>query len=85
MENHELTASVKDKFEYTDGKLMVKREEGNNRMSLPGDFRGAEYYVTLFTAMKIAGEEKPTEITVNVKNSRNAFVGERDSWTRTTS
>jgi hypothetical protein len=84
MENHELTASVKDMFEYTDGKLMVKREGGNNRVSLPGDFRGAEYYVTLFTAMKIAGEEKPTEITVNIKNSRNAFVDERDSWMNTT-
>lgn len=78
MENHETTKSIRDMFEYKDGKLMRKREDGENRISLPMDFRGAEYYITLFAAMKIADEEKPTEITVNVKNSRDAFVSERD-------
>jgi hypothetical protein len=85
MENHEITATIKDMFEYKDGNLMVKREDGPNRVSKPADFRGAEYYVTLFAAMKMAGEEKPTKITVNVKNSRKAFVGERDSWMRAVS
>jgi len=79
MENHELTKSIRDMFEYTDGKLMRIREDGNNRVTKPVDLRGAEYYITLFAAMKIAGEEKPTEITVKVKNGRDVFVGERDS------
>ena len=79
MENHELTKSIRDTFEYTDGKLTRIREEGPNRPVRPVDLRGADYYITLFATMKIAGEEKPTEITVKVKNSRDAFVGERDS------
>lgn len=79
MENHELTKPIRDSFEYTDGKLMKIREEGPNGAVRPVDLRGAEYYITLFATMKIAGEEKPTEITVKVKNSRDAFVGERDS------
>jgi hypothetical protein len=89
--DHQMVQEVSRMIEFKDGKLMAKGEidtpHGNinaGDVIKPVHFPASAYFIILFTAMKTAGAEKPSKITLNVKNARDAFntAKERSSRAR---
>lgn len=82
MENTRLAREAGKIFEFKDGKLVAKKKWGGGPggpafevgdVIKPTDFPSSMYFVGLFIAMKMANAEKPTKITVNIKNAKVVF------------
>ena len=80
MENVRLVKEASKIFEFKDGKLVAKKKFGGGGTKFevgdiikPTDFPSSIYFVGLFIAMKLANAEKPTKITVNIKNAKALF------------
>jgi hypothetical protein len=80
MENVRLVQEASKIFEFKDGKLVAKKKFGAGGTEFevgdiikPTDFPSSLYFIGLFIAMKLANAEKPTKITVNIKNAKALF------------
>jgi hypothetical protein len=80
MENVRLVKEASGIFEFKDGKLVAKKKFGARGTEFevgdiikPTDFPSSLYFIGLFIAMKLANAEKPTKITVNIKNAKALF------------
>ena len=80
MENIRLVKEASGIFEFKDGKLVAKKKFGARGTEFevgdiikPTDFPSSLYFIGLFIAMKLANAEKPTKITVNIKNAKALF------------
>ena len=82
MENVRLVREAGEIFEFKDGKLVAKKKWSGGPggpgfevgdVIKPTDFPSSMYFVGLFIAMKMANAEKPTKITVNIKNAKVVF------------
>lgn len=80
MENVRLVKEASKIFEFKDGKLVAKKKFGARGTEFevgdiikPTDFPSSLYFIGLFIAMKLANAEKPTKITVNIKNAKALF------------
>ena len=81
MENVRLVQQASEIFEFKDGKLVAKKKGGGGGgtkfevgdIIKPTDFPSSLYFIGLFIAMKLANAEKPTKITVNIKNAKALF------------
>ena len=80
MENVRLVQQASEIFEFKDGKLVAKKKFGAGGTKFevgdiikPTDFPSSLYFIGLFIAMKLANAEKPTKITVNIKNAKALF------------
>ena len=82
MENYRLVREAGKIFEFKDGKLVAKKKRGGGPgrpgfevgdVIKPTDFPSSLYFVGLFITMKMANAEKPTKITVNIKNAKALF------------
>jgi len=71
----------KKDLEYKDGKLIAKKEiklPGKEikpgEVLKPGDVPATSlYFIALFSSMKLAGAEKPSKITLKIKNTKMKF------------
>jgi len=81
MENNQLVKEITNSFEFKDGSLVAKRQlslkdggkaEIGDKVK-PTEMPGSMYFVALFSSMKIAGEEKPAKIKLNIKGSKDSF------------
>ena len=85
--DHQLINEATKLAEFKDGKLVAKITvnarggksvtEGN--VIKPTDLPSTLYFVLLFATMKNAGIEKPSKITLNVKNARDIFNSEKEN------
>jgi len=81
MENNALVKDITRSVEFKDGSLVATRQltiGGGRKLEIgdkvkPNQLPGSMYFVALFSSMKIAGEEKPAKITLNVKGSKDLF------------
>jgi hypothetical protein len=79
--NNALVNEIIKSVEFKDGSLIAKRQlslgvsgkaEIGDKIK-PTEIPGSLYFIMLFGSMKIAGEEKPAKITLNVKGSKDIF------------
>lgn len=73
----------REEVEYKDGKLLAKKEirfGGDDTKVNPGETlkpgdvpMTSLYFIVLFSSMKLAGAEKPSKITLKIKNAKNQF------------
>lgn len=80
-EDHEIITNTTEFTEFKDGQLVTKKAmnvESGDRLEVgdvikPTHIPASAYFITLFASMKKAGVEKPSKITLNVKNARDVF------------
>jgi len=78
MENHPMVQEVKRGMEFKNGTLIAKNRLNSNinvgDAITPIDFPTSLYFTALLIAMKLAGVEKPSKITLKIRNARDLFV-----------
>ena len=83
MENHPMVQEIKGGMEFKDGTLIAKKRL-NPKVDVgdvitPLDFPTSVYFTALLIAMKLAGVEKPSKITLKIRNARDMFVQLKDA------
>ena len=79
--NHQMFNGFGDMVVFKDGKLVSpksqtvptgRRVEADEQIK-PSDIPGSMYFIFLLIAMKLAGEEKPGRIVLNIKGAKEGF------------
>jgi hypothetical protein len=78
MENHPMVQEVKGGMEFKNGTLIATKKLQSTinagDVITPIDFPTSLYFTALLIAMKLAGVEKPSKITLKIRNARDLFV-----------